>query len=147
MNLIRLAIERPIAVLAAVLMAVMFGLVALVTIPIQLTPDFRATTKPLAIAQSVTLELPIGESRRVVTVDKDGVIQQPDGAMVYLVEEEAAAPRPVQLGEAVGGRFEVLDGLKPGDLVVVRGNERLQPGQPITYPGAPEPANGPKTES
>jgi RND family efflux transporter MFP subunit len=114
---------------------------------LRLTPDFRATTKPLAIAQSVTLELPIGESRRVVTVDKDGVIQQPDGAMVYLVEEEAAAPRPVQLGEAVGGRFEVLDGLKPGDLVVVRGNERLQPGQPITYPGAPEPANGPKTES
>lgn len=41
MNLIRLAIERPIAVVAAVLMAVMFGLVALTTIPIQLTPDVR----------------------------------------------------------------------------------------------------------
>jgi HAE1 family hydrophobic/amphiphilic exporter-1 len=40
-NLIRLAIERPIAVIAAVLMAVMFGLVALATIPIQLTPDVR----------------------------------------------------------------------------------------------------------
>ena len=41
MNLIRLAIERPIAVVAAVLMAVMFGAVALATIPIQLTPDVR----------------------------------------------------------------------------------------------------------
>jgi len=41
MNLIRLAIERPIAVIAAVLMAVMFGVVALTTIPIQLTPDVR----------------------------------------------------------------------------------------------------------
>ena len=39
MNLIRLAIERPIAVIAAVLMVVMFGLVALQTIPIQLAPD------------------------------------------------------------------------------------------------------------
>ena len=39
MNLIRLAIERPIAVVAAVLMVVMFGLVALQTIPIQLAPD------------------------------------------------------------------------------------------------------------
>ena len=39
MNLIRLAIERPIAVVAAVLMVVMFGLVALRTIPIQLSPD------------------------------------------------------------------------------------------------------------
>ncbi len=39
MNLIRLAIDRPIAVISAVLMVVMFGLVALQTIPIQLTPD------------------------------------------------------------------------------------------------------------
>jgi HAE1 family hydrophobic/amphiphilic exporter-1 len=41
MNLIRVAIERPIAVVAAVLMAVLFGLVALTSIPIQLTPDVR----------------------------------------------------------------------------------------------------------
>lgn len=114
---------------------------------VRLTPRFGATAKPLAIAQSVTLDLPIGERRRVVTVDKDGVIQQPDGAVVYLVEDTAAELRPVQLGEAVGSRFEVLGGLEPGDLVVVRGNERLRPGQPITYPGAPEAVNGPKTES
>ena len=41
MNLIRFAIERPIAVVAAVLMVVMFGMVALQSIPIQLTPDVR----------------------------------------------------------------------------------------------------------
>jgi HAE1 family hydrophobic/amphiphilic exporter-1 len=41
MNLIKIAIERPIAVMAAVLMILMFGLVALKTIPIQLTPDVR----------------------------------------------------------------------------------------------------------
>jgi HAE1 family hydrophobic/amphiphilic exporter-1 len=39
MNLIRGAIERPIAVISAVLMIVMFGLVALQSIPIQLSPD------------------------------------------------------------------------------------------------------------
>jgi HAE1 family hydrophobic/amphiphilic exporter-1 len=41
MNLIRLAIDRPIAVVSAVIMAVMFGAMALFTIPIQLTPDVR----------------------------------------------------------------------------------------------------------
>jgi HAE1 family hydrophobic/amphiphilic exporter-1 len=41
MNPIRTAIERPIAVIAAVLMVVMFGLVALQTIPIQLAPDIN----------------------------------------------------------------------------------------------------------
>ncbi len=39
MNLIRAAIDRPIAVVAAVLMVVMFGLVALQNIPIQLSPE------------------------------------------------------------------------------------------------------------
>ena len=41
MNLIRTAIDRPVAVMAAVILAVLFGLVALNTIPIQLTPDLR----------------------------------------------------------------------------------------------------------
>ena len=39
MNLINASIERPIAVIAAVLMAIMFGVLALTTIPIQLAPD------------------------------------------------------------------------------------------------------------
>ena len=39
MSPIRTSIERPIAVIAIVLMVVMFGIVALQTIPIQLAPD------------------------------------------------------------------------------------------------------------
>ena len=39
MNLIRAAIQRPIAVLAAVMMVIIFGLLALQRIPIQLAPD------------------------------------------------------------------------------------------------------------
>ena len=38
-RLINISIERPIAVIAAVLKVIMFGFVALETIPIQLTPD------------------------------------------------------------------------------------------------------------
>ena len=41
MNLIKLSIDRPIAVMAAVILAVLFGLIALRTIPIQLSPDLR----------------------------------------------------------------------------------------------------------
>ena len=41
MNLIRTALDRPVAVVAGVLMIVMFGYVALQQIPIQLTPDVR----------------------------------------------------------------------------------------------------------
>ncbi len=41
MDIIKLAINRPMAVFAAVLMIVVLGLVAMKTIPIQLTPDIR----------------------------------------------------------------------------------------------------------
>jgi HAE1 family hydrophobic/amphiphilic exporter-1 len=62
-NLIRLSIERPIAVIAAVLMIVMFGLVALQTIPIQLTPDVNnpvitvTTTWPGAAPAEIEREI------------------------------------------------------------------------------------------
>jgi len=38
-NIVKLAIDRPVAVIAAVLLVVLFGMVALSRIPIQLTPD------------------------------------------------------------------------------------------------------------
>ncbi|MEO1293367.1 MAG: efflux RND transporter permease subunit, partial [Pseudomonadota bacterium] len=41
MDPIRFAIERPVAVIAIVIMAVLFGVLALTRIPIQLTPDVR----------------------------------------------------------------------------------------------------------
>ena len=41
MNLIRASIERPTAVIAAVLMIIIFGLLALVRIRIPLSPDVR----------------------------------------------------------------------------------------------------------
>jgi len=50
MNPVRFAIDRPIAVAAAVLMVVLFGLVALETIPVQLTPDVR---KPVITVQTL----------------------------------------------------------------------------------------------
>ncbi|MEL7215263.1 MAG: efflux RND transporter permease subunit, partial [Pseudomonadota bacterium] len=46
MDPIRFAIERPIAVVAAVIMAVLFGLIAVTRIPIQLAPDVR---KPVVV--------------------------------------------------------------------------------------------------
>ena len=49
--------------------------------------------------------------------------------------EGAAELRPVVTGEAVGSRLEVLQGLSEGEPVVVRGNERLQPGAKVRISG------------
>ena len=54
-----------------------------------------------------------------------------------VVEEGQAKMRPIQLGAAIGNRLEVVDGLNEGDRVVIRGNERLRPDQPVTVAGDP----------
>ncbi len=94
----------------------------------------------MAANQSVTVLLPSGQGDAVVTVHKDAVIRQGRKAIVFVVEEGVANPRSLRLGKAVGTRFQVLEGLSAGDLVVVRGNERLRPGQSVmTAP--PDPAS------
>jgi RND family efflux transporter MFP subunit len=102
-------------------------------------------TKARAIGQSVTVRLPVGAARDVVTVHKDAVTVGLDGRQVFVVDsDDTAQPRLVTLGGELGHRFEVLDGLVPGDLVVVRGNERLRPGQAVAY-GPPEARGEPAT--
>ncbi len=100
-------------------------------------------TKARAIGQSVTVLLPVGAPRDVVTVHKDAVTVSLDGRQVFVVDgDDTAQPRLVTLGAEIGNRFEVIDGLVPGDLVVVRGNERLRPGQAVAY-GLPEVGGAP----
>jgi len=103
---------------------------------VRFVPSFGPTERPLAHDQSVTLQIPIGAASEVLSVHKDAIIKQGARDMVYVVVDGAAQPRPVELGAAVGSRFEVLGGLQDGDRVVVRGNERLMPGAPVEIVGS-----------
>ena len=100
---------------------------------VRFTPDFGGWRAKLATNQSVTLHLPLGAARTAVTVHKDAILNRADKTVVFVVTGGTAQMRPVRLGDAVGGRFEVLSGLDTGDLVVVRGNERLRPGQKVRF--------------
>lgn len=101
------------------------------TRPVRFTVDLNGVVGALAAGQSVTLRLPTAEARPALTVSKDAVSQTPRGWSVFVAADGRAEPRIVDLGRPVGDRFEVIGGLAEGDLVVVRGNERLRPGQPI----------------
>ena len=75
-GLIRLSIERPIAVLAAVLMVVMFGVVALFKIPIQLTPDVR---KPIISLETIWPGAAPAEIEREITNEQEEVLKGIEG--------------------------------------------------------------------
>lgn len=103
---------------------------------VRLVPEIGETIRPLAADQSVTIYVPAGTPREVTTVHKDAIIKRGPQSLVYLVRKDTAEMRAIVLGEPTGSRYEVLDGLEPGDLVVVRGNERLRPGDKIRIDGA-----------
>ena len=109
---------------------------------VRFTPKFSARLGVLAANESVTLQIPFGQSREVVSVHKDAILNRGGKDFAFLVIDGKANLRQVQLGVAVGSRFEVLAGLKPGDIAIVRGNERLRQGQPVTFEeaGAKKPA-------
>ena len=108
------------------------------TRPVRLVPQFNKLEKPLASGQSATIHVPIGAGRSILTVPKDALVQSQGGWIVYAAEDGKARPYPVTIGAAIADRFEVLSGLEPDMIVVVRGNERLRPGQAIAF-DAPAP--------
>lgn len=84
----------------------------------------------LSVNQAVSVAVPVG-AKDALTVHKDAVVRNGSMSFVYKVLEGIATFTPVQLGASSGQRLMVLDGLKEGDIVVTRGNERLQPGQKV----------------
>lgn len=105
------------------------------TRPVRFVSDQLSELDALAIGQSITVSIPISAPRDVLSVPKDALVQARGGWMVFVNADGKAQPRPVQIGVALGDRFEVLDGLVEGDVVVTRGNERLRPGQDIAPMG------------
>jgi membrane fusion protein, heavy metal efflux system len=70
-----------------------------------------------------TAEIPVG-GRKPALLVPSGAVQQMDGQDVVFVRTspEHFTVRPVRTGETAGGKTPVLDGLKAGEQVVVRGS-------------------------
>jgi RND family efflux transporter MFP subunit len=78
--------------------------------------------------------LNFGEKIHVVAPDK-AIIKQPgtDDRYVYVVKSDNTVDfRKVELGQRLGGRYEILSGLKDGERVVVAGISRLINGTEVT---------------
>tara|TARA_B100001996_G_C18628565_1_gene580820 strand:+ start:108 stop:1253 length:1146 start_codon:yes stop_codon:yes gene_type:complete len=101
------------------------------TIPIHLTFNNSEISRNLFVGENVNIFIPIGPGLKAPTVHKDAILKREGMSLVYVVENEKAVIKPLKLGDGVGNRFIVLGGVKEGDIVVVKGNERLRPGQNV----------------
>ncbi|MBO6520386.1 MAG: efflux RND transporter permease subunit [Rhodospirillales bacterium] len=101
-GLIRLSIERPIAVLAAVLMVIMFGIVALTAIPIQLTPDVR---KPIISLETIWPGAAPAEVEREITNEQEEVLKGIEGLEEISSESQDGRSR-ITMEFAVGSDMD-----------------------------------------
>jgi RND family efflux transporter MFP subunit len=96
---------------------------------------------------SVSARLPLGVARAHLLVPSDAVLRRPAGTSVFVVAtregKAVAEARPVKVLFELPHALAVEGELAPGDRLVVEGNERLRPGQPvIPTASAPTQANG-----
>lgn len=75
--------------------------------------------------------LPVGALQEATLVPKDAIVRQGGSAGVWVVgSDQIIHWAEVEIGTSAGVWFEV-DGVKPGDRIITRGNERLRPGQTV----------------
>lgn len=90
------------------------------------------------IGSALQVGLPSDEPREVVAVPRDALLLRASETFVVKVGADDTALRvPVRTGGAQGSLVEVIGDVHAGDRLVVRGGERLQPGQKVVAaPGA-----------
>ncbi len=83
-----------------------------------------------------------------ILVPQRAVIQNPQGGKIVMTvaPDKTVAPRPVEVGPWQGDQWVIRNGLQAGDLVIVDGFMKLQPGMPVTpVINKGEPATGSAT--
>ncbi|MCH8544578.1 MAG: efflux RND transporter periplasmic adaptor subunit [Alcanivorax sp.] len=81
--------------------------------------------------QFVRVRVVLQSLEDVMLVPESAVGQGREGPQVFVVSDDKASARVVQLGPVVDGRQIILDGLEEGDQVVVNGQVALRDGMPV----------------
>ena len=98
----------------------------------ELRIGFRDDDGAWPVGADVRVAVPSAEPRKVLAVPRDALVLRRDGTTVFRINDEGLAERvAVTTGIAVGDVIEV-NGIRSGDRVVIRGGERLRPGQSVS---------------
>ncbi len=107
--------------------------------PVEITLDNPEHRLKSGMFAKVALKLKA--RTQVPVILKEAIIGKIPDAYVFTVENEKAVMRKVSLGIRNGPLYEVTQGLRAGDMVVVMGQQRLFEGAAVTM----ETGNGNKT--
>lgn len=94
--------------------------------------NIRDISVPVAENMSATVYVPVSEQKNLKIIPRDALVKHQGRDFVYIVKEGKAAILPVTVVSYMGTQVGVNDSsIQPGMSVVVDGNERLKPDQPV----------------
>jgi multidrug efflux system membrane fusion protein len=114
---------------------------------VKLRAEFDNTDETLFPNQFVNVQLVVDELKGVTVVPTAGVQRGTVGTYVYVVgADNNVSVRVVETGPSEKGQIVIAKGLKPGEVVVVDGVDKLKDGAAVELvsrdTGAPAPAKG-----
>ena len=99
------------------------------TFPVHIEMDNPQLKIKDGMAATATLSL--DAQTKAILVPKDAVVTAGENRLIYLVKENKATPLNIKVLGYYGGLASIEGPVRPDDLVVIRGNERLRPGQEV----------------
>ena len=85
-----------------------------------------------------TVRIVTDRHENTVIIPRLAVVEDRDERVVFIVNTATAERRRVRLGFEEGRNVEVLEGVRPGEAVVVKGQYRLKDGEPVKVLDAAE---------
>jgi len=100
---------------------------------VAVTAEIRDTSdialRPGAFAE---ITIPVSASRTAPVIPQTAIRPSERGFIAYVIENGLAVERTLSIGmRTADGQAEVLSGLTPGELLVIRGAEALRQGAPV----------------
>lgn len=89
------------------------------------------TDRRIKSGMAATVSFSVGAKRTVILVPKDAIVTSGSQRLVYVVANDKVAPVSINVIGYHDNDAAVKGDLKSGQQVVIRGNERLRPGQQV----------------
>ncbi len=99
------------------------------TFPVKINVDNKNSIVKSGMVARVSFS--IGKPLTAMMVHKDAIVPRNNANFIYVVNDGIAQPIPVTTGIELEEQIQVIGNIKAGQLVVIRGNERLMPNQPV----------------
>jgi HlyD family secretion protein len=96
--------------------------------------EIQNTDRSLRPGMFTSVEMQLARVVNAVTVPADAVLERPEGPTVFVIKDQTAEARRVQVGIASGGLVEIVQGLTAGEAVAIAGHRTLRDGAQVIVP-------------